>query len=488
MRNHQELAAIARSLEKQYKALQTEKPLMKSARYFGYVIGFLGNAIVAPYTYQFGQRVSNFIVADDNTFWKACISAYFSIVSTITLGSLGLNVCGEIFPETIQLFYDNPFKEIKVRERKEKLIIMLGLTTTIVLSIISNVAGTYLTDLAYREYSPFLALIFDFANQLAWTTVSAWSFYTLPAQIYKEIRNDLYLELKDSKNIRFNLRLKCDNLLKNLTSFTEEEIHQFQKEFFPEDKFTPLSLIRLTQYKANFPVYPRLNNKLRISISLLGMLLGTISIYFYYPVGKASGRMFAEWFNLNQNSIYFETFMGVITYSSQAALAMMTSKSVFGIIYDRIGNLCISNSNKNRPIALQEPLVNQNESHPKPTSIWTKIKTILYIMTILLFALTASSYRAEVTTEYVPNSSVGLFLVIISALGAFCLGSWSLDRLADKLNQFSNFTLQSKLIQKVGLLCYTLDKMDDKHLNALVADMNVDSATSENILDLPVIN
>lgn len=196
MKHNYEIDSIVYSLEKQYKNLIDEKLAMKLARYFGYSIGFLGSAIVPPYTYQFGERIANYFFGDHNYSLEIFISVYFSVVSTITLGSLGINVCGEVFPETIQLIYDNPFNKIKVRSSKEKIYLLIGISAVVLLSLISNIPGTYLTDQAYRDFSPLLAVIFDVANQIAWSTVSAWSLYAVPEQIYKEFVNDFCFESK----------------------------------------------------------------------------------------------------------------------------------------------------------------------------------------------------------------------------------------------------------------------------------------------------
>lgn len=468
---NQEIDAIVSSLQKQENYLIEEKLSKKMMRYSGYGIGFLGNAIVPPYTYQFGKRVSHYFFGDNKPSLQLFLSLYFAIVPTITLGSLGVNVCGEMFPEIFQSIQDNPFKEIKVYSRKEKIWVSLGLSAAILLSFISNIPGTYLTDKAFREISPFLAIFFDIMNQVAWSTVSAWSLYALPEQIYKEFLSDFCFK---TNNQRVNTLKKIDNILKIISFATEQELYSIQEKFFPEDKFTDHSLINFIQFEPQRPVAETMKSRLRKLMGVLGMMVGMISIFFYYPTGKSSGNMMAQLLNLEDYTAYVEIFMAVTAYSSQAALAMLSAKSVFGLIYDRIGNLCMIKNPNSDQANLQTPLLSSHGTQPKPSSIWSKIKAILYGLAILFFAITASSYRAEVTAEYVPDSVLGLFLIAISAVGASCLGSWSLDRLAGKLTKSSDLSLQSKLMQRISLLRLTVDKMDDKHLKALVApDINI---------------
>jgi hypothetical protein len=463
---HQEIKAIVSSLRKQEKNLNEEKLSIKLARYFGYGIGFFGNAIVPYYTYQFGKRVSNYFLGDKNPSLQVFLTLYFAIVPTITLGSLGVNVCGEMFPETLQLTHDNPFKEIKLHSRKEKTFRWLGFGAALFLSIISNIPGTYLTDKAYREMNPLLAVIFDIANQIAWSTVSAWSLYAVPEQIYKEFVNDFCFE---TKNPRANLLKKLDQLLKTISVATEQELFLIQEEFFPDDQFTNDSLTHFIQFEPHWPVVNTMKSRLRKLIGVLGMVVGMVSIFYYYPIGKSCGEIMARLLNLEDQTPYIEIFMGVTNYSSQATLAILSTKYVFGLVYDRIGNLCITKNPHRNQINLQAPLLNYHEiQQPKSSLLWPKIKAFLYGLAILFFAITASSYRAELTAEYVPDTAFGMFLIAISAVGASCLGSWSLDRLAHKFKKTADISPQSKLTQRMGLLRLTVDKMDDQHLKALI--------------------
>ena len=475
MKYSHEIDSIVNSLEKQYKNLIDEKSAMKLSRYFGYSIGFLGSAIVPPYSYQFGERISNYFFGDHNHAWEIFISVYFSVVSTITLGSLGINVCGEIFPETLQLIHDNPFNKIKVRSSKEKIYLSIGMSAVVLLSLISNIPGTYLTDQAYRDLSPLLAVIFDVANQIAWSTVSAWSLYAIPEQIYKEFASDFCFE---SKNPRSNLFKKTDNLLKEISFATEQELNNLQMEFFPEDKFTTSSLFKLVQFKSNFPSSRTIKSRLRKLIGTLGMMIGMVSMFFYYPIGKASGQMLAKFLRIEDYSLYFEAFMAITTYSSQVTPAMLGTKHVFELVYDRIGNLCvIKNSKSGQPI--QEPLLYQRETQQQPSLFWPKIKAIFYVLIVFFFAITASSYRAELTAEYAPNSASGLFLIALSSISASCIGWWSLDKFASNITKKSDISLQSKLMQRTGLFRVTIDKMDDRHLNALMSIIDVSATIPE---------
>lgn len=472
MRTHDEISAVVFSLEKQYKNFMDEKSSMKLARYFGYTVGLLGNAVVPPYTYQFGQRISHFLFDDDNSAGKILVSLYFSVVATVTLGSLGINVCGEIFPESLQVVYDNPFKQIKVRHLKEKISVALGLSAAILCSIVSNIPGTYLTDQAYREFSPFIAVILDIVNQIAWSTVSAWALYAVPEQIYKEFMRDFSLE---SKNLRSDLFNKIDKLTKAVALATEHELYNMQMEFFPEDKFTSSSLINIIQYQTNLPPGLTTKSRLRKSIAVTGMMIGAVSIFFYYPVGKSSGHMLANLLGMEDYGIYFEILMAITNYCSQATLAILSTKQVFELIYDRLGNLCVKNNIKSNQIILQEPLLSQREIQQQTALFWPKVKAFLYDLAIAAFAVTASSYKAEMTAEYVPGSAGGIFLTAISAIGASCLGGWSLDRLANKFTNRTHVSLQSKLLRRIGLLRLTVDHMDERHLEALSSTTGLNS-------------
>lgn len=377
-------------------------PKKKVAVISGIIFGGLSSVINVKFSYKFGESLTSNV--------PMLGAIYFSSATAITVGALMIDFTQDLFCK-ILLPSSQAYEKITIMRKCDKSAYYLNLVLIVGASVTASIYSWYLSDLEFshdlRSASYFIILPTFVGNFAA----TFWSAKNQLSMLYYFSRVKIGKTLSLS---RINQELLLVHFLESIIRYIKQLPKETAKVLY-EQIINIANIDDLLTFLNENGGVKELSGKNSKSycerfFEGLGVVVGGVSAYSLFPIGKATGEWLAGHLGIqDENTINnFSNTIGSISYLCSALLSMYTTKIGFEKVYN----------------ALIECKKKQKCSD--------QISLALFGKTVL--ALSTTSSRLELVLEYMKNGEVGVILVgICAVIGPVATFFWGLDKTINKV-------------------------------------------------------
>ncbi len=450
--------------------------LQKIGKYLGLSFGAASGVIAGPLAYAFSHFLTNNLHID-NSKTEIILSIFAGSTAAAAIMALSARLASIV---AINLLAKTP--EIKKQFRRvnyqwEDLFQYSYLTLTTTIGSLSGSPTIYITNKFFSKYIGPAAIIIDIPTALSLAVVRSWALEKVASGLLRPILTPIHdrilgREKALTKQMRSFILKQLAITTQKINGISDAEANQLLHKIYGDDHKIKniIYLFDSNQFNSRTVTQPaNMHSKLKSATGFLGALIGFITPFSSYPLGKAAANAFCDLVGIEDKDFreHFARTVGTCSYIGLSCLAAFATKNKFEEFYKWCARF---------PQNITKLFSSEGRSS-------IAVKLVILDMLVLFISACSATPRAELNRETVDTDQFYAPIVIIAALiSGFATDYWALDEFINEY--FQKRTTKQSLIALVNQMMADITLMDAQYVRAIMDVIAPNDAS--NLINNPV--